>query len=611
MSAVAVLVHPGLADDTLVHLRELGVEPRAVDDLASVTGDVIVIRAGARVGPGFADRLRAAAGTSGTVATVAAIAHDSGDHDAVAERTLGLRPRTTRLTLDCTFVSGAALHLAGPLDDGFGDRCAALGLAHVLADDVLVRGVGSTEVDEPLDDHEYAEVPLRPASRLERAVTWTRRVTDGLEVTLDGAMLRTLRSGTEVQLLGLIGALRRTGAVRLRVLVGDRAPDLGFDDVELVREIKGARRSAIVHRPYQVAGPHDVLRLAHLGERLVVTHLDLLLYRDPLYHASRETWAGYRRLTGAALAAADLVVAISDHGAEDLLAEDLVPAERLRRVYLGTDHAQPGPEQAPAGVEALAGRPFLVQLGSDLLHKNRPFAIDLLRELRGLGWDGGLVLAGPEAEHGSSRGAEDTRDLECVVRLGSVSDAERRWLYREAKAVVFPSTDEGFGLVPFEAAVAGTLPLAAPVSAMRELLGAEHALLVPWDATASAQRVLAAWEDPDAIVAAVRARGEQLTWDRTAREYLELYDQTLALPSRAAAVQAFQTLAAEAARGHWEGTYWALRQELGPTGLALVGADGALPEDAQRALAALTGRKATRAAVLRALRLAGKAGGAR
>ncbi|MDA0171527.1 glycosyltransferase [Solirubrobacter taibaiensis] len=584
---------------------------RAVDDLSAATGEVLVIRAGARLTAGFVERLRAAAGEAGTVATVAAIAHGSGDPDEVAQRSLRMHPRTTRLTLDCTLVTRAALALAGPLDEGFGGRCDALGLAHVVADDVLVRGTEPTSAVNPLDRHEHSDLPLRPATRLERALTWTRRVADGLEVTLDGRMLRTLRSGTEVQLLALARALTRTGAVRLRLLVGEQAPDVELDGVELIRDVVGARRTAIAHRPYQLSGAQDLHLLAHVGERLVVTHLDLLLYRDPLYHASPDTWAGYRRLTGAGLAAADLVVAISDHVAQDLVAEDLVPAGRLRRVYLGTDHEDPGPASPPAGLEPLDGRPFLVQLGSDLRHKNRPFAIDLLHELRALGWTGGLVLAGPGVEHGSSRAEEDARSLEHVVRLGSVSDSERRWLYREAAAVLYPSTDEGFGLVPFEAAAAGTLPLTAPVSAMRELLGDEHALLVPWDAATSAQRVLPALGRPDAIVAAVRARGEQLTWDRTAREYLELYDQTLALPSRAAAVQAFQALAAEAGRGHWEGTYWALRQELGPTGLALVGADGALPQDAQRALAALTSRKFTREALLRALRLAGKVGRAR
>ncbi len=54
----------------------------------------------------------------------------------------------------------------------------------------------------------------------------------------------------------------------------------------------------------------------------------------------------------------------------------------------------------------------------------------------------------------------------------------------------------------------------------------------------------------------------------------------------------------------FEGRYWELRNEIGPTGFTLVGADGRLPEEAQRALSALTSRSATRGPLLAGLKLA-------
>ena len=61
--------------------------------------------------------------------------------------------------------------------------------------------------------------------------------------------------------------------------------------------------------------------------------------------------------------------------------------------------------------------------------------------------------------------------------------------------------------------------------------------------------------------------------------------------------------AAEASRGDWEGRYWHLRNEIGPTGLALVGPDDPLlDEDARRALAALAGRAGGRRALHALLR---------
>jgi glycosyltransferase involved in cell wall biosynthesis len=608
---VDVLVHPGPAEETIEHLRRLGVHARAVGELATATvdGDVIVVRRGARVGAGFAERLAAAA-TDGVTATVAALALPEGDPDVVARRSLKLHARTTRLTFDCTWVSGAAAALAGPLDEGFGRRCSELGLVHVVADDVLVTGVPPTDPSDPLDREEIPPLPPRPLTRLHRALAWTRRVVDGLDLTIDGRVLREMRSGTEIQALALIEALVRTDAARVRVLVTSEAPEL--PDVETFVETDGVRRSALVHRPYQVSSADDLRQLGLVGERLVVTHQDLLLYHDPAYHRSADAWAGYRRLTGAALAAADAVVAITDHVGRDLLAEDLVHPGRLTTVYQGTDHDRPGEAVAPAGLEALAGRPFIVQLGTDLRHKNRPFSIALLSELRRLGWPGALVLAGPGVEHGSSARAEDALvdgDLAAhVVRLGAVTDEQRRWLYREAAAVAFPSVSEGFGLIPFEAAAAGTPPLVAHVSAMAELLPAELALLLPWDPVASAGRVLAVLHDPAPLTRAVHEIGQRLTWDRTAAALLKVYDDVFALPSRRAVISARETLAAEARRGHWEGRYWALRDEVGPTGLALVGRDGVLPEDAQRALVALTRRRLTRGPLLKTLRATARLG---
>jgi glycosyltransferase involved in cell wall biosynthesis len=615
--AVALVLASGSAsaEPTAEHLQELGIASRVVaeDALAATAeavapADVVVVRAGARLAPGALDRLAEAAAAE-AVATARAISlgTETGDAALVAARSLRLRPRSTRQTLDCTWINRAALQLAGPLDDGFSDRCSAAGLVHVVADDVLALGVPATDAADPLDA-EYSGGPPRPPTRLSRALTWTRRVVDGLEVTIDGRALRSGTSGTEVQALALIHALERTGAVRLRVLVED---GVALDGIRTIanRELEGRRRTAIVHRPYQVAAPDDITRLAHVGERLVLTHLDLLLFHNPTYHANPTSWAVYRQLTRSALAMADAVVAISRTAEEDLLAEDLVDRERLTHVPLGIDHERGPAPTRPDGLLAVADRPFIVQLGTDLRHKNRPFAIALVRELRALGWPGVLVLAGPSAEHGSSRELEAELPG-VVIRLDAVTDAERRWLYREAAAVAYPSTSEGFGLVPFEAAAEETPALVAPVSALAELLGPELAALVPWDARASARRALPLLTDPAEArrhVQAVREAGATLTWDATAAALLEVYDRALASPARAAATAAMESLAAEARRAHWEGTYWALRDEIGPTGFALVGSDGALDEEAQRALVALARRPLTRRAVLGALRAARKA----
>jgi glycosyltransferase involved in cell wall biosynthesis len=466
---------------------------------------------------------------------------------------------------------------------------------------------------------------LAARAPLTRALARARSEVEGLSVTVDGRALTDTMAGTQVHTLELIAALHRTGGARLRVVV---PPDLGVTARELLGSLagvelldatdvdRGTARTSVVHRPYQVSAPVDLLVLRLLGERIVVTQQDLLNHHDPAYHRDREGWQAHRRLTRESLAVADAVVTFSEHVARGLAAEELAPDDRRRVIPIGVDHSLPAlaaEPRAPADAGAIAERPFLLCLGSDLHHKNRVFALGMLEALRERhGWDGVLVLAGPQARWGSSREAEHaflaSRPglAEAVVPLPEVDEAGKAWLYANAAAALYPTTSEGFGLVPFEAATAGTPCLFASGSALAELLPAELGLLVPWNAERSAERAWTLLGDgvaADAWVRRARDIAAGLTWDRTAAALLELYADVIASPPREQAALAWTAMAAEDRRGHFEGLYWQLSDEIGPTGHSLVGKDRLLDEDAQRAIAALARRRATRGAFLGALRL--------
>jgi glycosyltransferase involved in cell wall biosynthesis len=81
-----------------------------------------------------------------------------------------------------------------------------------------------------------------------------------------------------------------------------------------------------------------------------------------------------------------------------------------------------------------------------------------------------LVLVGP-----TSRWAEELPD---VVLTGEIPDHDLAALYTGARALVFPSDDEGFGLPTVEALACGAPVVAADVPAVREVLG-DRATLVP------------------------------------------------------------------------------------------------------------------------------------
>jgi len=312
--------------------------------------------------------------------------------------------------------------------------------------------------------------------------------------------------------------------------------------------VHAMRPAAIAHRPFQVAAPSDLEHLVLMGRRAVITQQDLIAYRIGAYFDEPRQWLEHRTLTRQALAFADLTVFISQHGRDDAVADDLVAPEQARIVHNGVDHRVAGARSAavrPAGLDALGDRPFLLCLGTDFLHKNRLFALRVLGALRERhGWEGRLLLAGPNVPTGSSAPDEEAwarahpGDAEAVLRLGAVSEAEKAWLYGNARAVIYPTTYEGFGLVPFEAAEAGAPCLFAPQASLPEVLPTAEAVLIPWDADASADRAIDLLRDEDARrahLAAVRADGARFNWDATAAAMLQVYDDVLRRPASALA----------------------------------------------------------------------------
>jgi glycosyltransferase involved in cell wall biosynthesis len=477
----------------------------------------------------------------------------------------------------------------------------ARGLVHVLADDVWVRHRGRGTFSERAAglraEHDAIVEQRYPWYRgavrragegaLADALGAARRSLRPLSVTIDGSTLGPVTMGSQVTTLELVRALAGIGGVDVRVALppepGDHAravlDEIGVERVPI--DSPGARTD-VVHRPAQVVAPVNLGWLHGLGERIVISQQDLIAYANPSYFESFEDWDELRTLTRQSLAIADAGVFISDFVRREALSDELLPPDRTRVVYQGIDHA-PAPEPSrPAGVPE---GDFLVLLGADFSHKNRVFGINLFIALRERGWQGTLILAGPHVSHGGSRDGEPRQPG--VVDIGPVSESEKTWLYGNAELVLYPTVSEGFGLVPFEAASAGTACMFAPVTSLAEVLDPDTATLVPWDVGASAGRALALLRDETArqrLTGAIAERGRRYTWDATARQLVDVYHETLRRPARPARA----ALLGDGARSD--------------TANALVGPGGHLPPDIQRALLAISTRPALRGPAFAALR---------
>jgi glycosyltransferase involved in cell wall biosynthesis/GT2 family glycosyltransferase len=499
----------------------------------------------------------------------------------VARRSLRLRPRIPTAVGHCIYVRRSALDLVGELDPafspGYGEevdfsqRCLLRGLVHVAADDVFVlhEGGQSFGVQNGVQaEHErilgarypYYHYAVEATERsiagpLPRTLALARLAFRGrLSVTIDARCLGPHITGTQIHALELIHALDRMGSFDLRVVV---PPSIGetarkaLDRVPDVRVLRSdeigphTQPSDVVHRPFQVSAAEDLQAIPLLGERFVVTQQDMIAFRNPGYFANYDEWRSYQDLARFALAIADRVMFFSRHACEDALAEDVVDRDHARVAYIGVDHhalALHAEPRRPRSLPPEADDAFLLCIGADFRHKNRVFALKLLDELqRRHDWGGYLVLAGPQVSRGSSEGDEASflasrpRLSARVIDLRAVGEAEKAWLLAYSAGVVYPSVHEGFGLVPFEAAEAGSPCFYAPQTALIETLPADAATIVPWDAGATADEVHRLLGDEAARAANVRAISDAaraFTWDRTAAQLAEAYEEAVRAPRR-------------------------------------------------------------------------------
>ena len=388
-------------------------------------------------------------------------------------------------------------------------------------------------------EHEVA------ASALSTVHLAARAKVCGLRVLIDAARLRSQQTGTEVATSALIEALaRRSDVAQVCVALAGELPAYATAlarhpkiDARITprRDFSVFGRVDVAHRPFQPDSPADMEACRAAGDRTAITILDLIAYHAVSYQPAPEYWTTYREWLRRAIAEADAVVAPSHDVRRQILLERLpVDPERVLVAELGTDHLTGDePEARPPALPPDCE--FVVVLGADYTHKNRDLAIRAHRELRRRGFDEALVLTGMRV-YGSSRELEEavTAPEQQVIVLPDVSSAERNWLLRHASVVLYPTSAEGFGFVPFEAARLGTPTAFVPFGPLVELAGDLPVHALDWSPASLADAVARLLGDAGlarAQVATTLAASERHTWDAAAEKLAGVYRSLLARPA--------------------------------------------------------------------------------
>ncbi len=272
--------------------------------------------------------------------------------------------------------------------------------------------------------------------------------------------------------------------------------------------------------------------------RRVTTVHDLIYARFPDAHPGLRD-RGMRLLVPAAVRRSQRVLADSQSTRTDLIELLGVAPERIDVAPLGLAPIRRDIAVSEAQTRArlqLGERAVLLSLSAKRPHKNLLALISALAliaaERRPL-----LVLPGYPTWHEAelrARAAE-LGVAEDVRLLDWVSPAELEGLWALARAFVFPSLYEGFGLPVLEALARGVPVACSDASSLPEVAGEAALMFDPHDprAIAGAIEALLSLEERERtrMCALGIARAQQFTWQRTARATLDSYARALA-PSR-------------------------------------------------------------------------------
>lgn len=285
-----------------------------------------------------------------------------------------------------------------------------------------------------------------------------------------------------------------------------------------------------IHRellPVTFSRPPEVMHWTYpvpiylVGAKNLYTVHDLIPLTDPALTPIPE--ARHRRILQAIAARAHGFVTVSETVRAQLVEHLALPPDRVFNTYQAVE--TPLQVDPPLPPMLRSGRYFLF-CGRVEARKNLE---RLARAHAASGTGLPLVIVGPEVA-GSEALERVLAAHETVIRLPWLPRAELLGLMRRARALLFPSLAEGFGLPIVEAMTLGCPVLTSDRGAPAEVAGDAALLVEPEDEAAIGEAIRRLSSD-DRLCVRLRsagfARGRFFSADAYSRRLRALYDRTL------------------------------------------------------------------------------------
>jgi alpha-1,3-rhamnosyl/mannosyltransferase len=346
----------------------------------------------------------------------------------------------------------------------------------------------------------------------------------------------------------LLHALLARGEFEMHLFAGAARPDASaFDSLRAAAaSVRVARfptrlRSFLWTRgtwpPIErFTGPVDIAHGAfHLlpatrNAKRVVTIFDLSAFLHPDTRPAASA-ALHRHLIAHAVPRADLVLTLSERVRQELLERFRIPPPRVAVVPGGVRlNDFDIPEEAVASTRARLGIPpdYFLHLGTLDPRKNLPRLIEAHARVARHADCPPLVLAGSPGWNDAPVRAAIARHGSKVLLTGYIPRSDALALLRGARACIYPSQYEGFGLPVLEAMAAGTPVLTSAETAMAEVAGDTAILADATDTDALADAIATLLDAPELALRRAQeaqARARDYSWESAAQSLAQLYRQ--------------------------------------------------------------------------------------
>jgi alpha-1,3-rhamnosyl/mannosyltransferase len=266
----------------------------------------------------------------------------------------------------------------------------------------------------------------------------------------------------------------------------------------------------------------------------VATIMDAIPLSHPEWGNANLRWLK-NKLWQKAAQWADHVMTISEFSKAEIVKHFGIPAERISVVHLGVDpkysQAVESNQIQKTRKKFKLQRPYFLCLGTLQPRKNIASAWTAFKQLPpNVQSEYDLVIVGRNGwgvealvEQLSNQNADSH-----VKWLGPVAEIDKLALLQGAKALVFPSLSEGFGLPMLEAFAAGTPVIASNTTSLAEVSGGAALEIDPLSTGEIMEGMLAVSQNESLRLQMIQKgqqRSLEFTWEKCAEQTAAVYKQ--------------------------------------------------------------------------------------